>query len=293
MIEKNYVIVTPCKNEEKNLPTLISSIVNNTIKPSLWVILDDGSTDDTYRILSDLEKEYSWIRVINEKESIRDLGLHYSEIVDKAIKYAFQICKKQNIHFEYVGLIDADMILDKDFFEKIIEKFEKNPNLGIASGTIAYENKDKIVLEKGRSIHPIGSMRVWRRKCFEDTGGIPISYSVDSVSNVLAILKGWDTRKYEDIIGIQTRKTSSAEGMWKGFVTYGKSDYYRDYHPVYVTLKFLKYSIKPPFYIGIAYLYGYTIGITVMKTKINIPEVRAYYRNKHSEILNPKNRTRR
>ena len=47
MIKKNYVVVTPCKNEEKNLLALASSITNNTIKPSLWIILNDGSTDNT------------------------------------------------------------------------------------------------------------------------------------------------------------------------------------------------------------------------------------------------------
>lgn len=293
MIKKNYVVVTPCKNEEKNLPALASSIINNTIKPSLWVLLNDGSNDNSYSILRDLEEKDSWIKVIHEKESIRDLGFHYSDIVNEAIKYAYSICEKQDINFEYIGLIDADMILEKDFFEKIIDRFERNPNLGVCSGTAAYIYGNQRVLEKGRSSHPIGGLRVWRKECFEDTGGFPTSYSADSVSNVLAILKGWDTRKYEDIIGIQTRKTSSAEGLWKGLITRGKSDYYRDYHPVYVALKFLKYSIKPPFYTGIAYLSGYTIGITVIKNKINIPEVRDYYRNKHLELLNPKRRTER
>ena len=293
MIRKNYVVVTPCKNEEKSLPTLASSMVNNTIKPSLWVILNDGSADNTCNILNDLEKEYSWIKVIHEKESIRDLGLHYSNIVNKAIKCAFTTCEKRNIYFEYIGLIDADMILDKDFFEKIIDRFEKNPNLGVCSGTAAYIHKSQRVLEKGRSNHPIGGLRVWRKKCLEDTGGFPTSYSADSVSNVLAIINGWDTKKYEDIVGIQTRKTSSAEGLWKGLITRGKSDYYRDYHPVYVMFKFLKYSIKPPFYIGIAYLLGYIIGITVIKTKIDNPQVRTYYRNKHLELLNSKKTTKR
>lgn len=293
MIKKNYVVVTPCKNEEKNLLALASSITNNTIKPSLWVILNDGSTDNTCIILNKLEKEYNWIKIIHEKESVRDLGLHYSDIVNKAIRCAFTTCEKRNIRFEYVGLIDADMILDKDFFEKIIDRFEKNPNLGVCSGTVAYIYNGQKTLEKGREKHPIGGLRVWRKKCLENTGWFPTSYSADSVSNVLAILKGWDTRKYEDVIGIQTRRTSSAEGMWKGLITRGKSDFYRDYHPVYVILKFLKYSVKPPFYTGIAYLWGYIIGITLIKNKINIPEVRAYYRNKHLELLNPKKRTER
>ena len=99
------------------------------------------------------------------------------------------------------------------------------------------------------------------------------------------MLNGWDTKKYMDIIGIQTRKTNSAEGFWKGYYIRGKSDYYRDYHPLYVISKCVKYSFNYPFYFGIAYLFGYVNGITHLKKKIDIPEVRKYYRNKHLEII--------
>jgi len=293
MSRKNYVVVTPCKNEGKNLQKLASSILNNTLKPSLWVLYNDGSSDNSCNILNDFKKEYDFVEVIHAKESIRDLGFHYSDIVNEAIKYAFKICENKNIRYEYIALIDADMILEKDFFEKIIDRFEKNPNLGVCSGTVAYVHESQTVLEKGRSNHPIGGLRVWRKKCLEDTGGFPRSYSADSVSNVLAILRGWDTKKYEDIIGIETRRTSSAEGLWKGFITRGKSDYYRDYHPAYVMFKSFKYSMKYPFYIGVAYLVGYVNGITVIKKKIDIPEVRAYYRNKHLELLSSRKTNKR
>jgi len=281
---KNFVIVTPCKNEEKNLPSLASSIINNTIKPNLWVLLNDGSTDNSFNILSDIENEHSWIKVIHEKASVRDLGIHYSIIVNKALRCTFTICEERNIDFEYIGLIDADMILDRDFFEKIIDRFEKNPNIGVSSGSAVYIMDGVRVLEKGRSNHPIGGLRMWRKKCFDDSGGFPISYSADSVSNVLAILCGWETEKYEDIIGIQTRRTNSAEGLWKGYWTKGMSDYYRDYHPLYVLFKITKYSSIYPFYLGIAYMEGYINGILRIKKKIDIPEARQYYRKKHLEI---------
>jgi glycosyltransferase involved in cell wall biosynthesis len=285
MCIENYILITPCKNEEENLQKLAESIVNQAIKPKLWVIIDDGSTDNTPAILNNLVSEYKWIGIIRGKESIRDLGLHYSEIVNETIKHAFEMCEIQKLSFEYVGLIDADMILEKHFFEKIIERFEINPKLGVCSGSVVYIHKDKRVLEKGRSSHPIGGLRVWRKRCLEDTGGFPISYSADSVSNVLAIIRGWDTRKYDDIIGIQSRKTSSAEGFWKGYITRGKSDYYRDYHPAYVILKAIKYSSSYPFYKGIAYLTGYVNGVVIIKEKIDIPDVRTYYRSKHLELL--------
>lgn len=283
-VKPEYAIATPCKNEEKSLPEFAESIINQTIKPNLWVIVDDSSTDKSPEILNDLVTKHDWIRVIKSEGTKRDLGFHYAKVVSEGLSQVFEIGSFENIPFEYIGLIDADMILENTFFEKIIDRFEKDPNLGIASGSALYYDADRLVAEKGRENLPIGGLRVWRRKCFIETGGFPISYSPDSVSNVLAILRGWETKKFDDIVGIQTRRTSSAEGLWKGYKTKGKSDYYRGYHPLYAILKFVKYSFTSPSYIGIAYLEGYIYGIVKIRKRIDIQEVRHYYRNKHLEI---------
>ncbi len=282
--KSDYGLVTPCKNEEKSLKKFAESIINQTVKPKLWVIVDDNSSDRSPEILKDLETKYKWVRIAKTQGTERDLGFHYARVVNEGLSFILEISASENIPFEYIGLIDADMRLENDFFEKIISRFEINPHLGIASGSTAYCSGNKVVAENGRENLPIGGLRVWRRECFIETGGFPISYSADSVSNVLAILRGWETKKFNDILGIQTRRTSSADGLWKGYKTKGKSDYYRGYHPFYAILKFVKYSSMSPSYIGIAYLEGYIYGILIIRKKIDIPEVREYYRNKHLEI---------
>lgn len=283
---KSYIIVTPCKNEEDNILQLADSIINQTILPKRWIIIDDGSTDSTPELLKSLTSKYNWIHVQVLTNQKRDLSFHYAEIVNNGLNFALHISKESEFTCDFLGLIDADMILSLDFFEKIITEFENNLKLGIASGTVTYIVKGKRIIEKGRDNLPIGGLRVWNKKCFLDTGGFPISYSADSVSNVLAILDGWDTAKFEDIQGIQTRETSSAEGLWRGYKTKGKSDYYRDYHPIYVILKFFRYTYKFPFYLGVPYLYGYAVGIFKIRAKIQNMRVREYYRNKHREIIN-------
>lgn len=282
--KSDYVLMTPCKNEEQSLPKFAESIINQTITPNLWVIINDNSTDKSPEILRDLEKKYNWIRVVTLEGTKRDLGFHYAKVVSDGFSLILELSSTEKIPFEYMGLIDADMILETNFFEKIIDRFEKNPHLGIASGSAAYYDGDKLIIEVGRKNLPIGGLRVWRKDCFIGTEGFPISYSPDSVSNVLAILRGWDTKRFDDIVGIQTRRTSSAEGLWKGYKTKGESDYYRDYHPLYVTFKFVKYSLTSPSYIGLAYFEGYLKGIMKIRKKIDIPEVRKYYRNKHIEV---------
>jgi len=53
-MNRRYIVVTPCRNEAKNLPKLVQSITAQTIKPELWVIVDNGSTDKTPELIKKL-----------------------------------------------------------------------------------------------------------------------------------------------------------------------------------------------------------------------------------------------
>ena len=45
-----YVIITPVKNEEKYIAHTIDSVCNQILKPEEWLIVDDGSEDETKKI---------------------------------------------------------------------------------------------------------------------------------------------------------------------------------------------------------------------------------------------------
>ena len=46
-----YVVVSPVRNESKYLETTIQSMVKQTIRPIQWVIVNDGSSDNTGEII--------------------------------------------------------------------------------------------------------------------------------------------------------------------------------------------------------------------------------------------------
>ncbi|RJS79469.1 glycosyltransferase family 2 protein [Methanophagales archaeon] len=282
---RRYILITPAKNEEKNLPNLISSVLNQTNKPILWVIVDDGSEDNTPDIIMEAKRKHSWIQNVHLEEHPRDIGKRYAYVCNRGFDYALKYLKKHDLKYEYIGVLDADMILEHDFYSRLIEEFEKNPKLGIASGgEYFYDADNKLVLEEVRDETPVGCMRLWRRECFEEVGMYPISYSPDSVSNVLAKLRGWEIKMFREIKAIQTRRTSSAEGLWKGYKIHGESAYFRNYHPLFAMAKGLKYLSKRPYYTGIAYLYGYFSSFLKRMDKIDNKEVRDYYWNKHKEV---------
>lgn len=280
---KNYILVTPCKNEEESLPKLAESVINQTIKPTLWVIVDDGSTDNTPQILQKLTGEHPWIKTIRLEEKPRDLGIHVSKVYRAGFQHATEYCRNNNIRYEYIGIVDADIILDKHYFEELINRFESDQSLGICSGRGGNNVSGKIIWEQQREDLPSGGARLWRKKCFEETGGYAITCCPDSVSNIKAKLRNWNTKMFYDITFISTRAYASAEGQWKGYKKLGANNYFIGYTPIHVLIKGLKllYSrnefFKPG--VGIAYIIGYFTEYFKRAPRINDKEIIEYYRN--------------
>jgi len=282
---KNYIVVTPCKNEEVNLPKLIQSVAEQNIKPSLWVIVDDGSTDSTSKIIKDAKQKYGWIHSIQTGGNKRDLGVHFASISNKGFDFAIEYCIKNEINYGYLGSLDGDMILENTYFENLIKEFEKDARLGIAGGGIRYLAGDHVISPKGKRDEPSGGNMLIRRECFEECGGIPLSYSPDSVLKVKARLAGWETKRFNEYITTEIRDVYSAEGHLKGYIQEGKSTYYRNMHPIHVILKSIKISFRRPYYIGVAYFLGYFGDFLQRKDQINDEEIKKYYWNKWKKIL--------
>src|ERR1035441_9131083 len=60
-----YVVVTPVRDEEKFLEATIRSIVKQTVRPMEWILVDDGSTDNTPWIINRYASEYPWIHAVH------------------------------------------------------------------------------------------------------------------------------------------------------------------------------------------------------------------------------------
>lgn len=286
----SYILVTPCKNEEKSLPKLAESVINQTVKPKIWVIVDDGSTDKTPDILTDFTSKNNWIKNIRLNEKPRDLGIHVAHVYRTGFDYAINYCKEYNIEYSYISSVDADIILENNYFESLTKECEKNRNLGICSGRIGNIINNKIVWGGFKEELPSGGARLWRKKCFETTGGYLLTCSPDSVSNVKAKIQGWDTRQFGHIRAISTRAYASAEGQWIGYKKIGANNYFIGYTPIHIILKGITLlHSKNEFSkegVGLAYMYGYFLEYIKKAPRIEDPEVLNYFRKERlREIL--------
>lgn len=287
-MQSNYILITPIKNEEKNMEKLIESIANQTIRPVLWVIVNDYSTDNSYSYISKAEKEYPWIRCIqpSTKREGRDLGFHLPKIMQEGFDFAYKVAKSENISFDYVGNIDGDLQPNSNYFENLIKEFKLNPKLGVASGMPLMDYQGKLIHPKVADI-PSGGAILIEKNCFETCGGIPQSYSYDSVLNVRAILNGWEAKRFTSAEHYSTRYARGADSDWKRYVTLGKSHYYIGYNFLLAILKGLKLSLTSPHIKGLAYTYGYLGDTLTFKERIPDRDVQNYFRyKKFKEIAN-------
>jgi glycosyltransferase involved in cell wall biosynthesis len=283
---KNYIIITPCKNEEESLPAVAESIINQTIKPSLWVIVNDCSTDNTANIIDRLTSEHVWIKKLELKHSKdRDLGLHIAQVYITGFKFAVEQSSLNNLFYKFIGVVDADMVLVPDYFERLIQEFESDNNLGICSGHGYYILNNKTIWPDYRSDFPTGSARLWRKECFDETGGYVLTCSPDSVSVAKAKISGWNTKRVRDITFFSTRADSSAEGLWKGYRRLASNNYYTGYTLYHALLKGAKFSFTSPHYTGISYILSYLNCYLLRKERISDKDIINYFQNIGRERL--------
>jgi len=160
-------IVIPVYNEEKNLPLLtesIFSVMRNLRKEFEVIFVDDGSTDDSLRVMRDLRKNYSQIRIIKLK---RNCGQ------SAAFDCGFKASKG-----DIIATLDADMQNDPNDIPCLLEKLKdcdmvygwrkkrRDPILKLISSKIANYIRNKL---SGEDIKDTGcSLKAYKKDCLNN-----------------------------------------------------------------------------------------------------------------------------
>ena len=166
MNKEKYILITAAKNEELFIGNTIQSVLNQTIKPERWIIVSDGSTDRTNAIVDLYKNKNNFIDLIAlppNKER------NFSSKVN-ALNMALK--KFEGMKFNFIGNLDADVTLDKSYYEDVFRTFQSNPKLGIAGGIILDCVGDK-ELPQNISLNSVaGAIQVFRKECFDKIGNL-------------------------------------------------------------------------------------------------------------------------
>src|SRR5271166_2266151 len=163
--ERQYVLLTPVKNEESTIGITIDSVVRQSVLPTEWIIVSDGSTDQTDSIVEAAARTDPWIRLI--QLPIRQTR-SFSAVV-QATETGVKALK--STEYEYLGLLDADVRFVPNYFERLIERFEQNLSLGLAGGMVVDVGTSKN--QRPRNVQDVpGAVQFFRRTCFDSLGGL-------------------------------------------------------------------------------------------------------------------------
>jgi glycosyltransferase involved in cell wall biosynthesis len=191
------LVVTVARNEEISLNSSIRSILAQTLQPIRIVIVDDRSIDHTFEVANSLAKKNLIISVVRR---ISNSKVEHSEEIPKAFNNGL---KSVSGDWDFLAKVDADIILDPNYFDIIINAFQYEPRLGIAGGRTT--NEPTVTVR--------GANRVIRRQCWETitpNGLMPEIDVEDSYIDLKATYKGWYVRLVPEAKSIHLRPT----GEW-------------------------------------------------------------------------------
>jgi len=277
-------LIMPAHNEEKTIMNTLNSILNQTKIPEEIIIVEDNSTDKTFKILKQYQKKNKKIKIIQVKNK------NISKNRNMAIKES-----KGNI----MVCVDAGCILDKNYIKKIIVPFN-NKNINFVGAISKLNTKtlfDKcfasfVVKEKAsKNYLPKGHAMAFTKGAWKEVGGFPENLALGAedtyfgrkmseMGNKPVIVKDaivyWETRSNLKTIFRQFKSYGYWDGRAFSFSKLPKNSKLNMFvsvifpitilHSGYKGIKlFLKFKSLKAFFYGIGIdlvkIYGYFFGL--------------------------------
>lgn len=254
-----YVLISASRNEGDYVEALVDCIAAQTIKPVCWVIVDDGSTDDTYA-----------------KSLARAQHLPFLQVAKmpggRPRSFASQVYAAQHgaewvkdLAYDFIGFLDADIRVQPDYYEQLMKRFAANPKLGLIGGSVidVYAGRKEDVRKGSEDFHVAGGVQFFRRLAFEKIGGyIPVpGGGQDTVADIMVLMHGWEVRAFRDLPALHLRPEGVNSGnVYRRGLNWGQRFYLLGYHPLYFLAQSARRIFhRPPILGSICQLWGYLL----------------------------------
>jgi len=252
------LIISPCRDEAQYLRRTLDSVAAQSVQPVLWVVVDDGSTDETPAILAEYARQLPYLRVVRRNDrGTRKVGPGVIE----AFYAGLEIARLED--FDYVCKLDMDLDLPVRYFELLIERMEGNPRIGTTSGKpwFIHPRHGALVPEVCSDEMSVGMTKFYRVTCFKEIGGFVREVMWDGIDCHRARMLGWiaESVNLEQIRFVHLRpQGTSHKGIWTGRLRMGFGQYFMGTSPIYYLAVVVSRLPAYPVVIGsVAMLWGY------------------------------------
>jgi biofilm PGA synthesis N-glycosyltransferase PgaC len=268
--------VTPVRNEAENLERLARCLADQSLPPLRWVIVDTGSTDDTISVAQGLAATRPFIHV--ERAPVEVARSQRGAPIVRAFEHGLTFLDDRA---DVVVKVDADVSFEPDYFSRLLEEFEVDPSLGIASGSAEeFDGTNWTVrLNTGNSVW--GAARAYRRDCLAQIGPLEKSMGWDGIDEAKAQLHGWSTRTLAQLRFRHHRREGERDGRrWRAWAARGRASHYMGYRWWYLVLRSLHHSRHDP--AALALVWGYAGALLRRDRVCSDSAVRSYVRRAQS-----------
>lgn len=271
----SYAAITPARNEAENLRRLAGTFISQTQRPEAWIIVDNGSDDDTVAVAEQLASAHPWVRLIH-------VSGEQDAVPGAPIVRAFHAgLRELGSPPEVVIKLDADVSAADDYFELLVVAFDEDEALGIASG-VCLEQQDG--MWRSTSVtgdHVRGATRAYRWKCLSELLPLEERMGWDGLDELKAAVLGWRTRIVPELAFYHHRAVGERDrgrtGRWR---EQGKAAHYMGYRFSYLALRTLHRMRHDP--AAVAMLTSYVAAALRREPRYGDQRVREYLRSQQS-----------
>lgn len=236
----------------------LDSVMTQSTPPALWVVVDDGSTDETPAILESYRDRMPYLKVVRRaNRGARSVGPGVIEAFYEGLETVTLS------DFEYLCKLDLDLELPPRYFEVLMERMEAEPRLGTTSGK-PYSRSSRagrLTPEVCGDEMSVGMTKFYRAQCFREIGGFVRQVMWDGIDCHRCRMLGWIAESVDEeaLRFIHLRPMgSSQKGIWTGRVRWGYGQYFMGTAAIYlIASAIFRLPKHPPLVGSLAMLWGY------------------------------------
>lgn len=272
-----YVLVTPLREDAVQLHDLVATVRAQELRPALWVLVDDGSGDDTDRRLRRLQSREPWIHVVTLPPLPGRRARDPTDVLVHGLRVATDTAEAERIDHRYLVHCGADVRCAPHVLAELVERSDRDRSIGIASCVIAevdddgHSTRDRPVVDG----IPRADLRVWRRDCLEEVGMQPGPRWAE-VTAVRARNRGWRTAVFEDLV-VEAGHPGPGRAALRGSWQRGAQGWQVGLHPLVLAEQAVSASMNERDLRGVAMVAGYVEAAISRRRRTADPELREYF----------------
>jgi glycosyltransferase involved in cell wall biosynthesis len=274
----SYAVITPARNEAGNLSRLAHCLEQQAVPPSVWVVVDDGSTDDTAAIVAAFAARHKWVRLIDSPRARHDEHLSDGRRGGRDVTAFVAGIEAVRPARDVVIKLDADVSIEADFFDRLLREFQCDPALGIAGGTCYEFHGGRWRAQSVTAGHVRGATKAYRWSCYQQIAPLEEQLGWDGLDELKAETLGWSSRSVRDLPFLHHRAVGSRDGRRRAWVLQGEAAHFMGYRAYYVVLRSLRYFGRDA--AALCMVWGYAAAALRRQPQHADPAVRAVLRDR-------------